>query len=86
MRCAEPGKAEFSEGSELSRAVACEFIGGKDRALQLAGQFLDAGENLLAEPYSAGELKKDFLDPTSATVGVEFVGTSISTDAGWSMG
>ena len=28
----------------------------------------------------AGELKKDFLDPTSATVGVEFVGTSISTD------
>ncbi|TME39134.1 MAG: extracellular solute-binding protein [Chloroflexi bacterium] len=28
----------------------------------MVGQFLDAGENLLAEPYSAGELKKDFVD------------------------
>jgi multiple sugar transport system substrate-binding protein len=26
------------------------------------GQFLDAGENLLAEPYSAGQLKDDFID------------------------
>ena len=28
----------------------------------MVGQFLDAGENLMAEPYSAGELKKDFVD------------------------
>ena len=28
----------------------------------MVGQFLDAGENLLAEPYNAGELKKDFID------------------------
>jgi ABC-type glycerol-3-phosphate transport system substrate-binding protein len=26
------------------------------------GQFLDAGENLLAEPYAAGQLKQDFVD------------------------
>lgn len=28
----------------------------------MVGQFLDAGENLMAEPYSAGELKNDFID------------------------
>jgi multiple sugar transport system substrate-binding protein len=28
----------------------------------MVGQFLDAGENLLAEPYSAGQLKSDFVD------------------------
>jgi multiple sugar transport system substrate-binding protein len=28
----------------------------------MVGQFLDAGENLLAEPYSAGQLKNDFID------------------------
>ena len=28
----------------------------------------------------AGELKKNFLDEKSATLGVEFVGTSVSTD------
>ncbi|MBV9131504.1 MAG: extracellular solute-binding protein [Chloroflexi bacterium] len=27
----------------------------------MVGQFLDAGENLLAEPYSAGQLKSDFV-------------------------
>jgi len=28
----------------------------------MVGQFLDAGENLLAEPYSAAQLKNDFID------------------------
>src|SRR5499427_8277981 len=28
----------------------------------MVGQFLDAGENLLAEPYAAGQLKGDFVD------------------------
>src|SRR5438067_270198 len=28
----------------------------------MVGQFLDAGDNLLAEPYSAGQLKQDFID------------------------
>ena len=28
----------------------------------MVGQFLDAGENLLAEPYSAAQLEKDFID------------------------
>jgi multiple sugar transport system substrate-binding protein len=28
----------------------------------MVGQFLDAGENLLADPYNAGELKQDFID------------------------
>jgi multiple sugar transport system substrate-binding protein len=28
----------------------------------MVGQFLDAGENLNAEPYSAGQLKNDFVD------------------------
>jgi multiple sugar transport system substrate-binding protein len=28
----------------------------------MVGQFLDAGENLLAEPYSAGQLRNDFVD------------------------
>jgi multiple sugar transport system substrate-binding protein len=28
----------------------------------MVGQFLDAGENLLAEPYSAGQLKNDFVE------------------------
>jgi multiple sugar transport system substrate-binding protein len=28
----------------------------------MVGQFLDAGENLLAEPYSAGQLENDFID------------------------
>jgi multiple sugar transport system substrate-binding protein len=28
----------------------------------MVGQFLDAGENLLAEPYNAGQLKNDFVD------------------------
>lgn len=28
----------------------------------MVGQFLDAGENLLAEPYGAGQLKNDFID------------------------
>jgi multiple sugar transport system substrate-binding protein len=28
----------------------------------MVGQFLDAGENLLAEPYAAGQLKNDFVD------------------------
>ncbi len=28
----------------------------------MVGQFLDAGENLLAEPYSAGQLKSGFVD------------------------
>src|SRR4051794_27701189 len=27
----------------------------------MVGQFLDAGENLLAEPYNAGQLKRDFV-------------------------
>jgi multiple sugar transport system substrate-binding protein len=28
----------------------------------MVGQFLDAGENLLAEPYGAGQLKSEFID------------------------
>src|SRR5690348_14783477 len=28
----------------------------------MVGQFLDAGENLLADPYNAGQLKADFVD------------------------
>jgi cellobiose transport system substrate-binding protein len=28
----------------------------------MVGQFLDAGENLLADPYDAGQLKNDFVD------------------------
>jgi ABC-type glycerol-3-phosphate transport system substrate-binding protein len=28
----------------------------------MVGQFLDAGDNLLGEPYSAGQLKNDFVD------------------------
>lgn len=28
----------------------------------MVGQFLDAGDNLLAEPYNAGQLKNDFVD------------------------
>ncbi len=28
----------------------------------MVGQFLDAGDNLLAEPYGAGQLKNDFVD------------------------
>ena len=28
----------------------------------MVGQFLDAGDNLLADPYNAGQLKRDFVD------------------------
>src|SRR5689334_24227703 len=64
----------------------------------MVGQFLDAGEDLLAQPYSAGQFKDDFVEwkfdaaqtsagqmsaiPWDVATGVMFYGPDIFQSAG----
>ena len=56
LRCAEPGKREFAECREFTRAVAGKFSRGEDGASELAGQLFDARCKIDRGP-DAGEIE-----------------------------